>query len=143
MPSKSICSVMQVLQLNRLNISRQDIFKLKILLTRKLWKPTVSVFFKYSVHLNTKLVLYSNGIWVLDNKMWQLIACPVSTDFNKVQWGSENRPFKIQNHSKTGHFEGRFSNGRGHRFGYGMVPTIRKPDYLASLDYFIWKEKLL
>ena len=44
-----------------------------------------------------------------------------------IQWGSENRPFKIWSHSKYGIFEGRYSNG---------------PDFKWSCPFNIWKNKM-
>ena len=44
---------------------------------------------------------------------------------NRIQWGSEIRSFEIRKHSKSGHCEGRNSNG-AYVVRFQMVPTIQK-----------------
>ena len=59
----------------------------------------------------------------------------------RIQWGSENQPFKNRNHSKTGHFGGRFLNGRisnGWDHSYSYSPDHLKSGQFkmaASLDH--------
>ena len=51
----------------------------------------------------------------------------------RVQWGSEIRPFKIQEHLKNRNFEGRSSKSP-YVVRFQMVMTIQKPDKIAYLD---------
>ena len=47
--------------------------------------------------------------------------------------GYEIRPFKILKNLKSGHFEGRISNGPSFNcLGFSYVPTIQKPDNSKS-----------
>ena len=55
-----------------------------------------------------------------------------------VQWGSEIRPFENRKHSKSGHFEGRISNGKKQdgypkvRFSNGWDQNRPTYDHLKS-----------
>ena len=76
--------------------------------------------------METRLLLEGNIFRYFDYSLSQSTFEPVNNIL--IQWGSEIRPFKNRNHSKTGLFEDRLSNGPVFKWlGLQSIPFENRP----------------